>query len=665
MNIKYRPEIDGLRAISVIAVILYHADLTYKGIPIFTGGFIGVDIFLVISGYLITSIILKEINLKKDFSFSNFYERRARRILPALFGVIIFSLPFAWVYLLPNEFISYSKSIISTIFFGSNFYFHFSGLEYGTPSSFLKPFLHTWSLAIEEQFYIVFPIVIFFSLKFFKKNLTKILILLFVLSLLFAEWGSKNHPSSTFYFLHSRAWEVLAGSLLAYYSQRKKNNLNYSYKKFLPCLGLVLIIYSFLFYKDEMFHPSFLTIIPVTGVALIIWFADKKDYITKLLSTKIFVSIGLISYSLYLYHYPLFSFARISGLISGDITKKIILVSLVIFFSISSYFLIEKPFRKKGSISKRYLVSSISFFLIIICSFNVLALNKGGFKSRLPEILQKEVKKTNTIFNSIGGNGIVVLIGDSHAGTLEYNLNNDLKRQGYQLKRFFTDFYINDFNLLNRKTNKKNENFNIANKNIKNYLFDNKDLIIVLHHRFTVKLLETYFDNKEGGVENRYQNNRDWEEYIEPISKKTISTSQRKKFIEEAFRKDLKEIHDMGHKIIIVYPVPEVGFDVPRKIYNEIVIKKQKEIELFSTSYDVFKERNSETFKLFDSIKLKNIYRIYPHTHLCDTILKNRCVTNSKKDIFYWDDDHLSLKGSEFVVKDILNKIEKINKNQN
>ena len=167
MKIRYRPEIDGLRAISVIAVILYHADLTFKGIPIFAGGFIGVDIFLVISGYLITSLILKEINLKKDFSFINFYERRARRILPALFGVIIFSLPFAWMYLLPIEFKSFSKSIIYTIFFGSNFYFHFTGLEYGAPSSFLKPFLHTWSLAIEEQFYIIFPIIIFLTFKFF------------------------------------------------------------------------------------------------------------------------------------------------------------------------------------------------------------------------------------------------------------------------------------------------------------------------------------------------------------------------------------------------------------------------------------------------------------------------------------------------------------------
>ena len=151
-----------------------------------------------------------------------------------------------------------------------------------------------------------------------------------------------------------------------------------------------------------------------------------------------------------------------------------------------------------------------------------------GFKSRVPEILQKEIRKTNTMFNTSGKNGTVVLIGDSYAGTLEYNLNENLKQRGYKLERFFTDFYINGFNLVNRKTNENNKEFPIINRNIKTYLAQNKELILVFHHRSTVKLLETYFDNKEGGIENRYQKNRDWEEYIEPINKKTTSKSQRK-----------------------------------------------------------------------------------------------------------------------------------------
>ena len=173
--------------------------------------------------------------------------------------------------------------------------------------------------------------------------------------------GFKKLSSSTFYFLHSRQ-----GSTRRFFAcilrQQKKKNFYNAYEKFLPAVGIVLIIFSFLFYKDDMFHPSIMTVIPVTGVALIIWFAGKKDYISKILSTKFFVSIGLISYSLYLYHYPLFSFARISGLVSGDVFKKIILALFIIFFSISSYFLIERPFRKKGLISKKKLVVYFSFF---------------------------------------------------------------------------------------------------------------------------------------------------------------------------------------------------------------------------------------------------------------------------------------------------------------
>ena len=176
MKIDYRPDIDGLRAIAVLLVIFYHAEISYNSNVLFQFGFIGVDIFFVISGYLITCLILKELKDTQKFSFLNFYERRVRRLLPALFFVMIFSMPLAWFYLLPNSFLDYSKSIIYSIFFTSNFYFHFTGLEYGAPDSLLKPFLHTWSLAVEEQFYIIFPIFLIIFYKYFKKNILKIIL---------------------------------------------------------------------------------------------------------------------------------------------------------------------------------------------------------------------------------------------------------------------------------------------------------------------------------------------------------------------------------------------------------------------------------------------------------------------------------------------------------
>ena len=183
MKLNYRPEIDGLRAIAVVSVIIYHAQIFFLDHKIFKGGFIGVDIFFVISGYLITSIIYKELITTGNFSFKNFYERRIRRILPALLVVILASLPFAWIYLLPHSLIDFSKSILYSLGFSSNFYFWHSGEQYGAESSLFTPFLHTWSLSVEEQYYILFPVIFLITFKYFKKYLIHILFLGFFISI--------------------------------------------------------------------------------------------------------------------------------------------------------------------------------------------------------------------------------------------------------------------------------------------------------------------------------------------------------------------------------------------------------------------------------------------------------------------------------------------------
>ena len=179
---KYRPEIDGLRALAVLPVILFHA-----GYNNFEGGYVGVDIFFVISGYLISSIIIYEVELGK-FSLKNFYERRARRILPALFSVILISAPFAWFILLPADLELFNNSAFSALTFWSNYIFYFE-IDYFETSSRLKPLLHTWSLSIEEQFYIIFPILLLFFFKFKKKYFIIFISIIAILSLLVAQWG--------------------------------------------------------------------------------------------------------------------------------------------------------------------------------------------------------------------------------------------------------------------------------------------------------------------------------------------------------------------------------------------------------------------------------------------------------------------------------------------
>ena len=259
------------------------------------------------------------------------------------------SLPFAWNILLPNSFVDFSKSILYSLGFSSNLYFHYSGQQYGNLSGLLKPFLHTWSLSVEEQYYFLIPFILLISFRYFKKYLIHILILGFIISLGLANWGSKNYVSATFYFLHARMWELLAGSILAYFEiifgHRNKNQ---SLNLIFPSIGLFLIGYSILFFNDTMFHPSFYTLSPIIGVCLIIWFSDKNDFITKMLSSKLFVGIGLISYSLYLWHYPIFSFYRnIFFFNPSSINSKIFVVLLLFVTSFLSYKFIEIPFRKK------------------------------------------------------------------------------------------------------------------------------------------------------------------------------------------------------------------------------------------------------------------------------------------------------------------------------
>ena len=229
MKTNNKFQIYGLQAVAVGAIILYHAQITIYDQQLFKGGFIGVDIFFVISGYLITSIILKELITTNSFSFKNFYERGIKQIFPVLLLVILASLPFAWFYLLPTDLIHFSKSIITVLSFSSNFYFHYSGNAFGELESLSKPFVHTWLISVLAKYYILFPIILLIVFRYFRKYLIHILILGFVISLVLADWGSRNYPSFNFYVLPTRGWELLAGSILAYFEikqgYRSKNKI--------------------------------------------------------------------------------------------------------------------------------------------------------------------------------------------------------------------------------------------------------------------------------------------------------------------------------------------------------------------------------------------------------------------------------------------------------
>ena len=658
MKITYRPEIDGLRAIAVGSVILYHAKIFIFGYQLFKGGFIGVDIFFVISGYLITSIILKELLLTHTFSFTHFYERRIRRILPALLFVILLSLPLAWIYLLPGSFIDYSKSIIYSLGFSSNFYFHFSGQQYGAESGLLKPFLHTWSLSVEEQYYILFPIILLISFRYFKKYLIQILIFGFFISLFLADYISRNDPSSSFYFLHTRMWELLAGSILAYFEITKGyRSQNQTLNFILPSIGLLLIGHSLLFFNDEMLHPSFLTLSPIIGVCLIIWFSNKEEIVAKILSTKLFVGIGLISYSLYLWHYPIFAFERITEFSNNNILKQLFLGLIILFFSIATYYFIEKNFRKKNYHFKKIILILIGATMFLL-GFNLFVINERGIKTRLPQILQTKLRADNTDFYQKNNLQKIVLIGDSHKQALEYNLNEKIKKNTLSLFEYDTPIYLMGFNFVDRYIKRIDNEFIDNNNEINNFLKENSNLIVILHNRWAVYISETYYENELGFKE---VNNLQFSKYLEPINTKSSSKQQRQKYIRDGLISEINDIINSGHKLILVYPVPEMGFSVPKYLLKKITKNKNDQyIPILSESYDAFKKRNKLVFDILDSVQNPNIYRVYPHKIFCNTTIKNRCVANDKNNLFYYDDNHLSLKGSEFVVEEIMKYIKKI-----
>ena len=345
---NYRPEIDGLRAIAVLAVIVYHADLAWRGTTLLPGGFLGVDVFFVISGFLITSIVLRELSTADRFSFTRFYERRARRILPALFLVMLVSLPFAWWLMAPSALREYSGSGLSSLFFGSNFWFWLEN-SYTAEISQLKPFLHTWTLSVEEQFYVFFPIFLIVTWKLFKRWTAVFVVVLGLVSLQLAEYGSNRFSDAAFYLLPSRGWELLAGAILAFFpiGNRSGNRLVSSAVGFAPTLGFFMIIVSMVTFQDTMRHPSYVTAFPIVGTLLFIRYATEASRTARLLSTPLFVGVGLISYSLYLWHFPVFVFARLSE-IPLTIPMKLALVALSVGLAVCTYFWVEEPFRRRS-----------------------------------------------------------------------------------------------------------------------------------------------------------------------------------------------------------------------------------------------------------------------------------------------------------------------------
>ena len=359
----YRPEIDGLRAVAVMPVILFHT-----GISPFGGGFIGVDVFFVISGYLITSLIRADLE-QGTFQLTEFYERRARRILPALFLVTIVSSVWASLWLIPTHMQEFSESLIAVLTFVSNIFF-WSQSGYFAIDAEMKPLLHTWSLAVEEQYYILFPIFLLFVWRYGKRHLLGLLATIGLASLALAHWGADNMPSATFYLLPTRGWEIILGGLCSFViDSRGKNALSDGMGQIVGLVGMGFIILAIIFFNKNTPTPSLWTLLPTIGAAFLVLNTNDKSLSSRFLSHPLLVGIGRISYSAYLWHFPLFVFARHMGASSPTPFLYGSLIVVTFGLSILTWKFIETPFRDRQWLTRGTIFSSsamLALFLILI-----------------------------------------------------------------------------------------------------------------------------------------------------------------------------------------------------------------------------------------------------------------------------------------------------------
>lgn len=384
MNIKYRPEIDGLRAIAVALVVIYHAFPS-----VLPGGFIGVDVFFVISGFLITSILKREVETGK-YSIKEFYRRRIDRIFPALLVVMFSVYAFGWFTLFADEFMQLGKQIAGGAGFIANIVLY-SETGYFNATSITKPFLHLWSLGIEEQFYLLFPIILYVAYKK-KWNFTLLISVLAIISFALNIYSIQTNVEKTFYLPQYRFWELLLGSLLAVISHGEKEKLpRKSVANVVSALAVVALLEAALLLNADMAFPGWYALIPVIASVALIWSSRAAGPVNYILSSKPFVFVGLISYPLYLWHWPLLSLAYV---INGTTTPEWVnawLVALAIVLSVITYLLIERPLKR----IKSWNIKTIPLLVMMaaIGFAGLTAYLKEGIDSRSNIQVSKEVSR--------------------------------------------------------------------------------------------------------------------------------------------------------------------------------------------------------------------------------------------------------------------------------
>ena len=640
MWLKYRREIDGLRTVAVVPVILHHAHLS----P-FAGGFVGVDIFFVISGYLITALLIRDLEADQ-FSIKTFYERRARRILPALFFVMAATAPFALLWMFPLELNDFVKSIVATTVFSSNILFWMES-GYFAPQAELKPLLHTWSLAVEEQYYIGFPLLlavlwrasnrwITIGLMFFALTLAS-----FACAMMFV----RDHPDAVFYLLPFRAWELLAGSFAAIALHRRKIAPNSG----LSALGLAMIVCGLVFASDELW-PSYIALLPVFGTTLIILFASPSQGVGRILSVPILVGIGLISYSSYLWHQPILAFLSLRSIQEPSITINLAAVAATFVLATLTWRFVERPFRTYHNgaplVSKTAIaVGSTALGMVFIVSALLIDLTDGLPGRTAPSgLLFTKIEQdltgsrtdrlpcdTDIAFKPIPQKPLptcifegeqtgpfygqeAILIGDSHGTVLSGSIRNMLVNEGYGVSVMtfggcppFLGYVLPE------------RNCNAANEAAYQHLETSGYDLVIIASRAQLLTSEEFRDSFLTNITDVY------------ITDPGLV----------AFESGLRRLSELDAKIIYFDPVPEMPLDVGLIARKNAAFSVDASITNYSIPYAKYVEKAGPLLKVLDELEGDKFKRVVVPQLLCDGP-NDACQAVIRGVSYYTDDNHLN-----------------------
>ena len=649
MSLKYRPEIDGLRAIAVLPVVFYHADI----FP-FSGGFVGVDVFFVISGYLITSIALHD-SAEQKFSVLRFYERRARRILPALIFVILCTSAMAWMTLTPDFLDRYFQSVAAASGFLSNFFFWMES-GYFAPDSKYVYLLHTWSLAIEEQFYVVFPFLFLYLYKYGRSKIAYIFSAAGLASLIACELLLSIAPDAAFYLLPTRMWELLCGAVCAVVLYRYRVPTS----DILTIFGLTLILWSVFHFSDSTAFPGINAAIPVLGTALIVVFARDGSRVAQIIAARPLVQIGLISYSLYLWHHPILVFTRLNDL--GPVpegTAKLLAILVSFALAWLTFVLVERPFRRPG---KSALARVTPKRFVMASGVALLALGTVAYFGRGPLVAHAISESARLKMQSIArvqaplcedtsgfctdggiGNVDILLLGDSNA----YHFSSALQEVAEQAGLKFANMTkggclpLSDLHVLSASEG-ENARCIEFNARIRAALESGRfDGTAIVSAAWLLYLFGTDLYREETSALG-----------LDPISILKLSADGRTPLGEktpEVFRNYLEDViaflSSRANKLIIVGPIPPALVDFGLR--QSLLDAQSSDFSRFTVYDDVFDRMIDTARQRFDFIYLE------PGERICHS---GRCPVENDGRYLYGDPTHFSAFGQSEIMRPLLGR---------